>query len=343
MKVGILLPEVVELELEAHWRRQFEDKCSRCSSAADAANKHLLDPAAVCVTLPPEEQALAGYRRIVQSIKDQWKITICPLASPPVSDLVTMSIQRQPPFKDKDSGLRDAVILFSVLEHLRNPPEAVGAFASQDEIFRRPEVAALTSSRGVRVEFFPGLKEILQALENRIDEIVRKAWEYDRALAAAALETMIPQIAKFVSEHLEIPHWKMDLGGRLVSISSIEDLRIKQVRTPFLLERPQKDPLKLSFSVEFGLRCIVDRYEFPARRGVRVGETMPVPELGMLAAALQGPRQEERVVPFSATVEAVAELVDGKYTNIELTSVQPGGAGGFERLVDLVGPIFSRE
>lgn len=250
-----------------------------------------------------------------------------------------MAVQRHPPFQEKDRCFRDTVIYLSAIDHLRDAPQHVGAFVSQDKIFKDKKVAELTTTTEVQVEVYEKVDEVLVILRDRLEAIVKKQWEEHQQHAASSLDAMRARIERFIAENLEIPEWQLGVWGRLIAIPRIKVLSITNVRTPPPIGREPDKSVRISFEAEINLYVLVEAFPLPRPRTLKVGEeTLSFSPLAMVleevlkeqeaspltlpAAARLGPKWEELKLQRVVEVEATATVINGEYRDIQLVSVR---------------------
>ena len=340
LKIPLFIPDAVELELEEHWLRSFDEKVRQIESRLQAFTDHIASvvTAGATIGMPARERALQEYRQKVQEFKQHWGINGVPFTARPIEELVRMAALRHPPFKERDEGFRDAVILLSIVDHLRQKPEEIGAFVSLDAIFKREGVTELAKAAGTQVEIYGSLNEVFDRLKGLVDAAVTVLWQADQNRALAALENVLPEIGRFVPENLEVEESQLGLFyGAARALSRIEVVRVKNIRTPLPVGRRPDEPVAISFDVDVKLHVVVERPPLPPPRVLKVGEELS-PLAGLsLAAALGGPTRTEEVVERVAEIEALATVVDNEYRKVRLSSVRLQQQNPFVGLRRLLG------
>lgn len=328
VKVGVFLPKAVEDELEVHWNRLFDEKHTKAKRSVSDLKKHTAQSDATADDLlPKKDAALATYRKNVKSLKSQWKIETVPLTVRPTDELFRMAICDEPPFQERDVGFQDTVIYLSVVDHLVKESGHVGAFISQDGIFSDPRVLDHAKATGVSIEVYPNIEAVYKELDNRLEAAMKRAWDQDRKRTEDALTQRLSDIQKFLSENLEISENALGFGGSILAVRNVEVQRVRNVQTPFLLDRKENEPVRISFEIELAVALEVARSYIPQTPSrLKVGQEAPRPEMRSLGEILAVPMQEERVLPWLAEAEAAAAPDDKDYRNIQLLSVRSKGA-----------------
>lgn len=327
-RVALLLPQAVELELEEHWLREFDKKHDEVVSRMEKLEKHTANVVTDRATLPllDRNRVRSEYRAKVQALKEKWAIETVPLTSRSLDEVFRMSVRRDPPFREEGKGFQDAVILLSVIDHLRDASGQVGAFISQNTDFKGPEAIKLAISVGVQIRLYKTVDEILHVLVGQLQEVVRSNWEQEKQHVAEILNTMLPQIKRFIAENLEIPEWGLGLIGKLVAVPQIDVACIKSVQVPLPFGQEASQPIRrISFETEVNLYIVMERFPLPTPRVVKVGEEILPPSLEFLKALAEGPQEpkrEEHVLQRAVEVEATATIMNNEYRDIQFVSAR---------------------
>lgn len=128
MEITVCLPAPVQTELEWQFRREVEAAWDKAS----AAYKDFRDTAGIESSISDVdiEAVMSEYRSRVDRLLTTHSIDVRPMTTRPISDLFQHAVKRFPPFRvtgqkghaRKDSGFKDAVIAFSVIDDLRPQP-----------------------------------------------------------------------------------------------------------------------------------------------------------------------------------------------------------------------------
>ncbi|OGX35656.1 MAG: hypothetical protein A3C36_00360 [Omnitrophica WOR_2 bacterium RIFCSPHIGHO2_02_FULL_52_10] len=327
LRVSVFVPKAVEDELEAHWNRLFDEKRTKATKSLTDLKKHSaqsdLDSDDV---LPKKNAALATYRESVKTLKEKWKIETVPLTLRPTDELFRMAVCDEPPFQEGDVGFQDTVVYLSVIDHLVKEPRHVGAFISRDGIFSNAGIIGHDKAAGVSIKVYTNIEEVYKELDNRLEGVIKHAWDQDRKRAEEALTNRLSEIQKFLAENLEISERDLGFGGRILAVRNLEVQRVRNVQTPFPLERKENEPVKISFEIELAATLEVERFYIPQTPSrLKVGQETPRLEIKDFGEIFAGPIQEEQVVPWLAEVEALVSPDDKEYRNIQLLSARSKG------------------
>jgi hypothetical protein len=329
LNVKVLLPEAVEVELEEHWLRNLDKKYAGVDRSIKDFENHLGEPEpnAIKLVLPDKDKSLEGYRRRVLEVKDGWGLESIPIATRAISELLRMAARQDAPFKEEGAGFQDTVIYLSVIDDLKQKSDCVGAFISQDAMFRNKKDALITLARssGVDLEIYHSLQEIVVPLKERLRAEMIKDWGERNSRVEQALKAKLPDVEKFVSQNLELVDGDLGLGVKVLDFKNLKVVELKNVRTPVV--RKEKEPEKLSFELELELDVLVEEAFIPsiAKSRIKVGEKASPPQPFRFGDIFAGPVVEERRIPWSVEVEGVVQADDADYKNIQFSSVLSKG------------------
>jgi hypothetical protein len=326
-RVEVYLPKAVEAELEAHWLRIFREKCFRVNKASAEVNKYLdeLGEKEVSLNVATEQQAMAAYSKKVEQIKSVWNIRNVPVTSRSVDELFEIVVRQFSPFNEGDIGFKDAVIYFSIIDHLKADAAHVGAFVSADRIFLDVRIRGLAKAAAVSLDVYTDLGDLHTELTNRLEQAIRVGWDKDKQRAGASLKSKEAEIEKFITENLELGEFDLGLGTKLVAVQTLQVRDITNVQTPPPIERKENEPVKLSFDVEIELKALVEQsislYQ-PSR--LKVGQEAQQRQIAGVFEMLR-PVQENQFLNWRVEVEAVSPAGDKEYTKIQLLAVRSKG------------------
>jgi hypothetical protein len=323
----VFLPIPVELEHEEHWLRKWDTLCQEAKTAARPLTHHLIELSTEsCVpNIPDRERVLADYKRNVQTFKTTWNVEPVPFTGKSTEELFRRAIAHQLPFKEEGAGFQDAVIYFSVIDHLLEDRSRIGALIANDDVFNRPEVAELGRSVGAQVVVHRRIEETFEALLDRVAAALRNMWHRQQRAAAKKINEQIDDLRKHLVENLDVSEVRIGLFRQPVGIARIEVSHVEDqdVRPPWPPLATTGSEVGLTFSVNVTLVAIEERYPEPPPLGpMKVGEERAT---GLAAALLSFPAPPERVevaIPGIVDGEAVSKLLAlDRFDTIRLGSV----------------------
>jgi len=335
-KVQLCFPKLVEDEFDAHWIEAFRGKCSKLRNATEELRKYAAGFIKEDFDLPKEEEAFQAYRKLSQETKTEWKIETIPVTSRNNDELLKMAVEYQAPFAKDDRGFKDAIIFLSIIDDLAKHPSVVGAFLSEDKIFKDTRIGDATKAAGVSLVIYSNPDAVYNELMSWLEGAMKVGWENDKQRADEAIKQRISDIEKFLLENLEFSQNEIGFGSTLVSVKGLKVNRITNVRTPPLSERSKNDILKVSFDAHLEISAIVERvYLPPPPSRIKVGEVAPKFFGLTLGDVLSGPRQEEESFPWIAEVEAEAAPGDSDYKTLTLVSARSKGLAVSDAMIRL--------
>jgi hypothetical protein len=334
----ICLPSVVEQELEIKWLANFDGNSTQLKKLIEKINKHLLANESVKVELPDREVALKEYRKKVQELKDLYHIVSIDRPRVDKDTLINMAINYDPPFEENDKGFKDAIILFSVIEHLQSIKFHSGAIISGDRVFQDDRILEVAKKQGLSLKIIASMEQLLEELKATLGDILEKEYRLEQEKAASALEKDREKISEFILDNLEfnigdLRSWRSKLGGEIVKIDKLELVTLKNVilaRLVDRIKRKEEGRFPISFEAEIVLSAVVFKTPPPessVQKNIKVGEAVPTPRAEafkrlMTVQKYEAPIQTTGTLNLVVTVEATAEIINEEYNNIELISVQ---------------------
>jgi len=175
------------------------------------------------------------YDEAATLLRTSQFIESSPVSTRPIGDLFTMAIRREPPFEQSEDGVvgfQDAVILFSVIDHLISTGKPPSAFVSSDKVFGK--CRTLIDANDLDLQIFDGLKEILIRFMAEVNQQVKEWWQRDKEEARQAFETARKNVEDFIFVMLTPSDLGRTWQGSIVSIEAVEATKIGSVDTPIL-------------------------------------------------------------------------------------------------------------
>jgi hypothetical protein len=317
--VGVFLPEVVAIELEARYRREVGDAEQKARTAMLAVGRQLARAdIAANLRFPPQlESAAAAYLARVATLVREYRVQNIPIPDVRLDLLVRAAAAREAPFNDAGEGFRDALIVFSVEAA---PPPADAVLLTSDGDFKGTVVPRLTA---VNVALAKNIDDLVDQLRQMLGVRRQEELQRDRDQATAALAearvAIEAEIAKVEIRPKDLPPvtgvtivgmTPIALGAiRRVDVSSREGGNVEITATA-----------QVSFSY-FGFRASLQDDPLPVAGGVEALDNI------LLRAILSREGGEQRT-PFSEVIrktiqiEATAEKGDGRMSNVTIRSVR---------------------
>lgn len=329
LRADVFLPEIVEIELEEGWFREFAEKKRPLKSGLNDCNRWLsgVVDLSIKIEVPDGEPVLKGYRLASEGAKKKLGAKTSPATTRPVKDFAVMAARRDVPFKDRDEGFRDAVIFWSMIDHAVSLGRTSCVLIAQDEIFSKPELITIAKEAGIKLSVHKGIREFVDDANSRLGAAIRRSLEEDQERARAALLGFRESVEKFIAGNLLFKEYdlKEAIGfATIVGVKSIDIKDIQNVRVSVGFPLPTTDKeVKISFEAALNVHVIVERYPSPAPRTVRVGEELRPAAIGALRDMLDGPQRFEEVRLKTIEMEASAVRTGaGNYERIRLEAAR---------------------
>jgi PIN domain len=323
--IQTLLPDPVTKEAEDHWLRDVK----RGISEFDGAQKNLQRlaspiPCEVKGEHTPVEKLLEGYRAKVAETLKEYAIIQVPFTKRPLEDVFEFATKYVLPFVPdaKGRGFQDAVILFSILDHLNEFPEASAIFISADNDFKDIRLTDFLSGfDSKRLEIVKELDVVFNRLwKPYFDETVIKPYRQEIENAKTAAQGILSELTIFIKSNLTEDILKPGIGDQVLKILSVEDVRILSVDTPLpTTDEPLNRTVTIQINVSSDCRVLVSR-DYSFLKSVFRAYSGDSPDESDLPPP---PEELELKVNWSGGIEATADIVDTKFKNVVLKTLVP--------------------
>ena len=346
LKVAVFIPQVVEIELENRWVRDYESSCDGVrSSLRDYRKYHqILEVQTASPELVESSKALAAYRDRVEHLKKHWSIGVVPTPSIPLVNLLQMASRREVAFEDKGAGFQDSLVFLSVLEQMRGS-NATGELVSNDGIFdrRRVELAQLAGETGCQIVFFRSTDEIGQALELRESAKIQELIKKDEERALHTLQAEIDNLRSWLTDELDGLQLRGSQGwsSDVFQVSRVNSFRLVSVKTPFPLDRNEGQSVSITITIAgdaqvFMVDSPASRFAKSILSGRAFGryEVTEQSNAGRRPAGVYTLTDYRVTRPVEIEIDASAVFRNGRYENLVFHSAKllkisgPSLAGG---------------
>jgi len=346
-KLGIkaIVPEPVRIELRSHWRRRYTEALGRLEALKrmmvevgvefDARGRvldtrtrpHPVGTSTIYeVPFPSVDIAMQSYEATTAALLCFHQIQQIRVTPRSVSEVFKMAVDRLPPMREEGKGFQDAVVLLSVIDHLKTQTGKVGAFVSADSIYRdhRDAIVHFAEQDGVRLSLLDTIDDVSSALSQWVQKPELDEWEKDKERAGQALSSLAPLIERFIERNL-VRTYDFEAAGRRwrYAIGSLMVARINNIETTPFAERREGERVRLTFDVLLGYGVSFGPYrpgmmdDMPSQVGA-----LDDVAAGWLAEAMFGPEAGRDLPTPIVEVEAVADLRDGRYSDIQFISAR---------------------
>jgi hypothetical protein len=262
-----------------------------------------------------------------------------------VRRLFKMSMDRIPPFEqskdDKsEKGFRDALIMFTILSHIKGRPDDFCLIVTNDGLMAKG-LGIHTEEFQTNLSVVPSLDDAIVHIDARID-----AWYRDHLLkeseeAKTQLDKYTREISAQVSAIRELSDFDLGIGGLfgLLGISKMLEIgetieRINSLKVDQIDSAVWSDKDKPESRILFRIRCTADivtsvsssifPYASPTRYVVGGGKLEFSSFLNALTAS-NTKQERERTLPVSLYGEAKFQRSNGDWTlsSVKVDKSQP--------------------
>ncbi|CBE67197.1 MAG: DUF4935 domain-containing protein [Candidatus Methylomirabilis oxygeniifera] len=202
-KLKIFLPEVVLRELV----QNYADEASECRRKQNELKKSL---AKLGFSVDEGKgDAVPGnlddyFHNLLTHQCAEKSITVVPLSKVPVERLLDMAIKRIAPFQQKgERGFRDALILFCLLEHTRQPKQGPVFLVSEDKVFKEESIGVLAAEYGVDLAVYESVDTFTTFLDTLRDQLIQGMKRKQAERVRAFLREHTDEIKRFIQENAE--------------------------------------------------------------------------------------------------------------------------------------------
>jgi hypothetical protein len=204
------------------------------------------------VELTPVEERLTDLDKNLVAFFEKKlsasEIQILPLAKPSLELLLQMAIENTPPFEQSgEKGFRDSLIMFSILDAIRNRPELNAIVVSNDALFTQG-VLARQAEYATTVKVVSDLKKAVAYIDGSVDVVLRARRAEEKQEAKALLLQYLPEIEKAVNEIRELSYFDVAHTGR--TVERVLSLRFNDVDSATWKNRSEN-----SATILFSLKC----------------------------------------------------------------------------------------
>ena len=216
---------------------------------------------------PAEAEKFQNIREYFAAKAKSLQITIVPTPSIDVRALLEMSLTNDPPFEDsqsesgektKEKGFRDVLIMFTVLDTIRDRPQDMALIITDDK--RLTDAFHIQAPKhGTRLDLVANLEAAVAHIKARLDKWYRDKLRREADDAKNMLLQYRDQIAESVRQVRQLTDWDLGqgplagLGGEereYLNIQELRSLEFDQVESALW-----KDTDKERSRILFKLRC----------------------------------------------------------------------------------------
>jgi len=250
LKTELYIPEAVEAELEGQFVRSVNSVCGEMESRLKELKKICRDIIDVPFDVPQanKRELREAFRIRSGQVKAHYAMTTIPTVGASVGTLLTMAVNRDVPFEEctisKDrkcvGGFQDAVILFSILDHMKSATaEYRCAFVTDDGVFHRPAMRKFLDEQQSTLEILKPGKSLWEQVWEHVWGAIRSEWDRENTQVRDDLDDMKEQLAVQIIQMLPVSELGRSVWKTVKEVRAMSVREISYVRT----ELPERDCL----------------------------------------------------------------------------------------------------
>lgn len=276
MEIRVLMPELALAEAEAVWVRKTAEAIEKADAAIEKAawqmrGLRLVDLAGL--PWPDRDARLDYYRRTVAGLKEAWNWVVVPLPDVALREAVLDSLAHEPPFAPTDSGFRDSVLMWSLLQAV--PKGSTIGLIAEDRSFKKPHIDQATKRRGVCLHVYQSPQEAWRDTEMMIKNAglltMLDEWNVRNEQLKAAVEVDREHLDEFVAEQLRVSEYPSGVNGRVESVREVHVRGIDLVHGMF-----GEKPTDATIMVAVTVNVVVTSLSGLGPRTLGIGEVFEV-------------------------------------------------------------------
>lgn len=332
LKTEIFIPQTVEDELESQFlkgvRKSFDDIFASLKQL-DKRSRGVID-IEMQGREPSETELREAFRTRSEQYKKHYNIATVPLTTVPLANFVEMAINRVEPFEeipiDKTKngvvGLQDSVILFSIMEHMRDAgTDGRCAFITADAVFTKSGTKELLKAAGIELEVIKSLRAFWDDMFDLIIPRFRDPWVAEMKQIQDDLNAQKDAMAQKILDYVTTSEFWKSLWTRARETKTFSildfgftktDLPERQYLPPKADEygRPEGSQVKISVEAKTSMQAVVEKSNFWAL----LGDPPPNPN--------EPPALEDAVLSETLDVSLIGTVHNGRIVDFEVTGVE---------------------
>jgi hypothetical protein len=246
-----------------------------------------------------------------------------PVPDAPLREAVERSARHEHPFAAADTGFRDSVIVWSLLDALKEGDEF--GFIAGDTVLGDRRVAETFVQRNIKLRVFKTAGEAWTVTEGmaRATALVAKfdEWEKLNDRLVQAIKSERERLERYVVDHLTVPEVPFGVQGRVLAVHAI---RVGDVTSAHM---PMKGPFgprpDAEAEVEVKVEATINRYTPSPSRTLHVGEKIgDYPVVGTTDTVVAEIDGHATLTLKVACPEDDRELPQVEYTGIEFGTAE---------------------
>lgn len=249
--------------------------------------------------------------------------------------LIDMAVQKEPPFEEKgEKGFRDSVIVFTIIDHMKNNDFSTAIFVSNDKIFSNTQVIKRFQESGLMVLVEEGFTQAKEQFNKQINKVTVKFLEKFSKEILPFLRSRSQEIFEYVLKNAEVSEDFLKrrgllrqeelLSGTIRKVLAVRPVEISGV-FPAHLSKKQEEaeegykPVTLFVETEFDL--VIEEYGFLPTSSPKFKLSAPEDFEKLPRTFSLGPTVREITITRPITVETWVSKQNDEYSNIKLLRI----------------------
>lgn len=334
ISVGLFAPDVVVKEWIQHRTVEVADEIENIKKASRKLGR-LLSQEPLKYEEPKDFET--NLESEMKKYLDSIGIKLAPTPKNiEIEMLIEMAVKKEAPFEKPaeekgfaEKGFRDAIILFTIIEHMKNNKFRNAILLSADRIFTKEGVTTRLKNDGLNVLVAGNLADANGQMKKLINTAIKSITEEEEQAIKSFLVEHSNQIFDYVLKNAEVSERFLSERGGMFGLDRIEsvlNVRPKEISKVSLGHTVRKEPLPkdvqpitISVSTEFdllvreyGLSWFFNKPKF----------LLSTPEdFQKVKFQSPTPSVEQKAVTREITVEATILKTADSYSNLQLLRV----------------------
>ncbi len=195
-------------------------------------------------------QLLKKISREAITILKELQISVINLPPPKLSVLKDMAIKKEPPFKNKGRGFKDALILLSCIETMKKIPDKPAWIISRNGDFDNEGVRKLITKSKVNLECIKSIEQASEKANQHLSGIVRKVLKEQERKATDYVKKHEDKLLEFTQRNLLTSRFTtlqllQENEQRYFTVRRIESFQAKQLLKVIPEEDKEKEKVQL--------------------------------------------------------------------------------------------------
>lgn len=331
LKIPILVPKLVLDELISFYlNEQLEKNYQKLDSLINKLSYYATSEQDINVKINKDKISKDLAKHITTQIK-KVGIKIIPTPQIELETLINRAVNKIRPFREKDKGFRDTIILYTILNYAKDHSKGNHLFVTNDGDFEHDDVSKTASDLKVKLIIFKSIQEAKEYLQ----KFLKDTYQTYLLLRSKNLEkfliSQLDTIASFIKK--EGTFSEMFFHDKLIKepfvqkglkrINGIEPIEIINVNMGFLPKDQEKGWTEISFMInlKFFITVEIQKFPWPPRLAIGMDKDVEMAKFSFLPK--ESELKEEEITSYAFVSAEV--LVDQNLNFYDLKFTIPPG------------------